>query len=368
MFQAVSRLLQKPIQNHYALEMHPMGTSRLVDGLIIPPTHLELLAVDHCNISCSNCNHASPLMPGWFADPDTVHRDFSILAKYYRPRFVKVLGGEPLLHKQLVEVIAAARMTGISEHFTLITNGLLLHKASDALWEAVDEVEISLYPGVAQAEQNIPLAMEKAETFGKKLTIFHYEQFRTTFSLQGSDDTALINRIFAACKIANVWGCHVVRDGYFHKCPQSVYTALLTGRSAATDRVPIVDSSAFQLSLLEYINSPVPLAACAHCVGTVGTQTTFGQVPRAQLTAEIDKTLEELVDFDWLERCLLEQDSCDDCKIPTRLGTPNFLANYPKLQRLLQRIWPRNKYRDYLTLAKKPSRQRTTEACRNHRT
>ena len=109
----------------------------------------------------------------------------------------------------------------------------------------IDEVEISLYAGITPADNNIPLAMDKAQAFGKKLTVFHYDQFRATFSLNGSGDPALISDIFAACKIANVWGCHVVRDGYLHKCPQSIYTAKLTGKSAESDRLPIVDSSDF---------------------------------------------------------------------------------------------------------------------------
>jgi hypothetical protein len=67
--------------------------SRLEGGFIVPPTHLEFIVVDHCNISCRACNHASPALEKWFADPETVHRDLSILARYYRPRLVKVIGG-----------------------------------------------------------------------------------------------------------------------------------------------------------------------------------------------------------------------------------------------------------------------------------
>ena len=66
-----------------------MCKSRLENGLIVPPTHLELLVVDHCNLSCSNCNHAAPLMPGWFADPDTVHRDFSDSRQVLPPQICK---------------------------------------------------------------------------------------------------------------------------------------------------------------------------------------------------------------------------------------------------------------------------------------
>ncbi|MDD2338374.1 MAG: hypothetical protein PHD01_17600 [Geobacteraceae bacterium] len=337
--------------------MKSLGKSRLIKGMIIPPTHVELIAVDHCNISCNICNHASPLMPSWFADPDTIHRDFSILSKYYRPKFVKVIGGEPLLHNHLDAVIQAARATDISDYFKLTTNGLLLHKATDAIWEAVDEVEISLYPGLTLAEKNIRLAMEKAEVFGKKLTIYYYEQFRETFSLKGTSDNALVNRVYAACKIANVWGCHAVRGGFFHKCPQSIYAAMLTGKGESTDRIPIVDSAAFQVALLEYVNSAVPLSACVNCVGTVGSYKTHALMPLNQIPVDIDKPMEELVDYDWLERSLITQDTYDDCKIPSRLGVSRALIKHPMLQRFYRTFWPKHLYHDFLVLSKPPVRQ-----------
>lgn len=318
----------------------PDGRSRLIDGMVIPPTHLELIVADHCNINCKSCNHASPVMRAWFADPETVYRDYSVLAKYYRPAFIKVLGGEPLMHRQLDAVIRAARASGISDRFVLTTNGTLLDRASDAIWDAVDEVEISAYPGVPGLDGQIRLAQEKARALGKKVTVYRYEQFRGTFGLRGSTDRALIGRIHAACKIANLWGCHAVREGYFYKCPQSIYTAKLTGRSVAGDRLPIVDEAGFPAALLDFVNSPSPLAACAHCVGTVGRQEPHALLPRAQWHDHLDASLEQLVDHDWLERCLLTQDCNDDCKIPTRFKIPRVLARNPWLEQCVRAILP----------------------------
>jgi organic radical activating enzyme len=312
-----------------------IGKSQLVNGFIHSPTHLELIATDHCNLNCTACNHASPLVPAWFADPDKVYRDFSIIAKYYRPKFIKVLGGEPLLHKNLDRVVNSARETGISDYFTLITNGVFLHKARDEVWKAIDEMEISLYPGVLESERNIKLAKAKADAFGKKLTICRYEQFRATFSLKGTSDKALIQKNFAACKIANVWGCHAVKDGCFYRCPQTIYSAMLTGKSNEGDRLQIVESDTFQKELLEYVNSPVPLSSCAHCAGTVGVQQPWKQMSRATLLSALNTTLEEIVDSNWLERSLLIKETCDDCRIPTCFLMPDIIAR----SKILRRFW-----------------------------
>jgi len=219
------------------------------------------------------------------------------------------------MHKHLETVIQAARSTGISSHFTLVTNGTLVHKTKDAVWEAIDEIEISQYPGVAGVEENICLAQEKARAFGKKLIVNHFNQFRETFSLKGTANSDMIGKVYSACKIANLWGCHTVREGYFYKCPQSIYAALLTGKPVSSDGIAIVDDDGFQSVLLEYINSPTPLAACSNCLGTVGVMKPIAQLPRRQWRDHINMSIEESVDHDWLEWSQTNQDSRDDCKM-----------------------------------------------------
>jgi organic radical activating enzyme len=296
-----------------------MAKSRLEGGFIIPPTHFELVVADQCNISCRCCNHASPVVARWFADPHVVHRDFSVLAKYYHPRIVKVLGGEPLLNRELAEVIRAARKTGISEHFRLTTNGALLHKMEDAVMEVIDELEISVYPGVPRMSDILALARQKTLRFDKQLTVNEYDAFRATFTSVGTDDVDLVQKVYDACKIANVWGCHAVRDGYFYKCPQSIYIPQLVENipGVDADRIRITDSEDFQAQLLAFVNSPNLLMCCTYCVGTVGRLQPHTLVPRGQWRINTQKPSEELIDYDWLERSLIKQDSFDDCKIPT---------------------------------------------------
>jgi hypothetical protein len=297
-----------------------MPKSRLEGGFIIPPADFELIVADHCNTSCRSCNHASPLVARWSADPASLYRDSSVLAKYYRPRVVKILGGEPLLHRKLAEVIRAVRSTGISKHFRLITNGLLLHKMDDAVMELIDELEISVYPGVSRMTDVFPLAREKTLRFGKKLSINEYDVFRKTFTSIGTDDVHLVRKIYDACKLAHVWGCHGIRDGYFYKCPPSMYIPQLVkgipGLDA--DRIRIADSDDFQARLLAFVNAPDPLACCTYCVGTVGRQEPHALVSRDQWRLETEKPSEELIDYDWLERSSIKQDLFDDCKITTK--------------------------------------------------
>jgi len=295
--------------------------SRMEDGLIIPPNHLELIATDHCNLTCRGCNHASPAAASWLADPETVGRDFSILANHYRPRKVKVLGGEPLLHRGLAAVIRAARSTGISDYFLLVTNGVLLEQMDDAVMEAIDELEISLYPGVERRAEILAVAQRKSLQFGTLLTVNEYVNFRGGIATRGTDNVELVRKIYQTCKIANLWGCHAVREGYFYKCPQSIYIpGLVQGiNGVAADRIRIEGMDDFQTRLLAFVNSPEPLHCCTYCVGTVGKLEPHALIRRARWKLEVEKASSELIDYDWLERSVIKQDEYDDCKIETRV-------------------------------------------------
>ena len=309
------------------LKMETAVKSRIESGFIVPPSNLELIATDHCNLTCRGCNHASPAVGNWSADPQTVRRDFSILAKYYRPRKVKVLGGEPLLHPKLAEVIWAARSTGISDYFLLVTNGVLLKQMDNAVMEAIDELEISLYPEVERREEILAVAQRKSLQFGTLLTVNEYDNFRAGIATLGTDNVELVRKIYQTCKIANLWGCHGVRDGYFYKCPQSIYIPRLVQgiKGVEADRLRIEDTDDFQTRLLTFLNSRDPLRCCTYCVGTAGKLEPHALIRRAQWRLEMEKPSSELIDYDWLERSLIKQDEYDDCKIETRVGSSTVL-------------------------------------------
>lgn len=289
-----------------------MFKSTIKDRYIIPPTGIELLVADHCNLSCRSCNHASPVMEKWFAKPETIFKDYSILAKYYRPRFVKVLGGEPLLHKNLIEILNAIRVSKISDYIMLITNGILLHKMSDNIWSEVDEVEVSLYPDTSLELDALDQLKKKAKDFSTKLTLNRYQHFRKTFSEIGTNNESLTNQVYQACKIANVWGCHSTYEGYFYKCPQSIYIPRLV--SSKYERVIIRETPDFQAELYDFINSPVPLAACKYCLGTVGLQQKYVQVSHAKWKLDLRKSAEELVDYQCLGQSIGKPTDADLCK------------------------------------------------------
>ena len=115
---------------------------------------LDVQVCDHCNLRCAGCLHFAPLAEERFLDLDEYSRDLERLAAiegiggYFGS--IALMGGEPLLHPNIVEVIRTTRAHLPNERIVLCTNGLLLKRMGDDFWGALAEcgvdVAISPYP------------------------------------------------------------------------------------------------------------------------------------------------------------------------------------------------------------------------------
>lgn len=277
----------------------PTTFERAGDGLIHNP-NLEIMAAHGCNLTCRSCTHASPVLrPKDIADPDATRRDLTRLAQWYRTERVKLLGGEPLLHPDLVALTEAVRASGITETVTVVTNGVLLPRQGPEFWAAVDEIWVSVYPGHEPPEDEVARWRSLAERFGVQVTIQRYDQFRESHSEYGTEDTHLVRRIFDTCDVVNLWRCHTVINGVFYKCPEGYFLPVLRGEEPR-DGLVLTDEGDAGERLLDYLNSDVPLYACRFCLGTVGLAFPHQQVRRRDWRAPQQKPTEELVDYAYL--------------------------------------------------------------------
>lgn len=280
------------------------------DGKIVPPYHCEVNVVDHCNIACLDCNHASPVVGKRIADPEVIFHDLSLLAKSYKAVSLKVIGGEPLLHPDLLSVIRAIRKSGICSHIVLYTNGILLHQMNNDVWNEIDEIELSVYPGTRHLlDKHMSIIERTAKKRDVKLSCYYYKFFRATFSTVGTSDEVLIRRIYRACSLANEWGCQSIYEGYFFKCPQSIYISRIIDQKKTydykKDGIKIGDDYNFQNILKSYLMSKEPLTACRYCLACAGRLRAHSLLNAADWKSRHAVPTEDLVDHDKLH--LLEK-------------------------------------------------------------
>src|SRR3954453_7179484 len=179
---------------------------------------VEYNLTEHCNLSCYHCDHASPLMARKFASLADYERDIHAMSEAVHVQEFRLVGGEPLLHPQLLEFIRIARDAGIGDAIKIYTNGMLLHTMPDEFWAQTDVLWVSTYPGVRRRMSDEAIAAKCAE-HGVLLDLRAViTEFNRTCINNPVEDKDLVRRIFRQCKMANEYSCFAIYDGMFFRC------------------------------------------------------------------------------------------------------------------------------------------------------
>ena len=247
----------------------------------------EYNLTEHCNLKCAGCNHFSPHLPQKFADVAQFQRDLTALSEVMHLGVLKILGGEPLLHPDLLKFLHGARDSGIADEITLVTNGLLLHRADPTTFELIDRLWVSLYPGV-----ELPLATDElkylSDRYNFTLDIKKTDSFRSTTVSKRHRDGAMVRQIFDRCELAHARSCHTIDQGYYFKCsPAPFLTARMALEGEAVinrefDAVRIHDNPNLREELETYLRDRNPLEACHYCLGSSGRRFPHRQLKRGE--------------------------------------------------------------------------------------
>ncbi len=271
----------------------------------------EINAVLHCNLTCRACSHRSPIFKKNITEPEVVYRDLKLLSKYVAPNMIRVVGGEPLLHPNIEELIEAIRRSDAAPWIRVVTNGVLLTKASQRFWSLVDEVYVSQYPGFHLDQQQLNSISEIAQAFKVTLKLNIFNHFRESLAGVESEDAELTRRIYNSCRIAHTWQCHAVHKGHYYLCPISLFQYLKPDGEFATDaieRVALNESEYLGESLRSLILRKTPLESCKKCLGNAGIRFDHSQTNRRDWMSSAMTSPKDLVDIGILNRLEREPD------------------------------------------------------------
>jgi hypothetical protein len=264
---------------------------------------IEYCLVEHCNLSCYGCDHASPLLRSVFAELETFRADLAALGRNLAVDDLYLIGGEPLLHPQLADFVDEGRRSGIAGGVTIVTNGTLLHTLAERVWASIAGLDLTVYPGV-RLRMSIEEVTAACKAHGVRLRVRSPSHFRTTLLNRRIDDGPLVQRIFDACRIAHDYGCHAVYQGKYYKCSVAPYMPQRLRRLGQTmdgwerDGVEIDPSPEGREALARYLADSTPLASCAYCLGTCGREVAHHQTNaagRAAWLAESHADLDSLI-------------------------------------------------------------------------
>lgn len=250
---------------------------------------LELYAADTCNLRCEHC--LSPFLTEKnLPDVQSLAQSLAILKPLLRAAELKILGGEPLLNKELPEILKVARASGVFEKIRITTNGILLSRASREIWELADVIEVSSYPSAhaTPSEETLIRLYEIAQATGTEFEVWRHTRFQRSTVARRIEDDDIVADTYRNCAEVWSWGNHLLYDRRLYRCSR-VHTLdrYLNGLGVdhrpftELDGLPIDGRPSFAQELHEYLKSTTPLEACRHCLGTSGASE-----PHRQLSAE----------------------------------------------------------------------------------
>lgn len=195
----------------------------------IPRPCIEYLVVnilDHCNLRCKGCDHFACIADPYFVPVDTIRRDVERMSEIlHGDNVIKiaVMGGEPLLHPDLLEIMEIVRVNFPYAAIRLTTNGLLLLQQTDSFWKACRE------QGITIVNTKYPINLD----FDKMKEVAEYEKVRFQYFEGTGDETVkksfkkVINLKGDCDPVKSFAGCHIsnygnfLMEGKFYGCPFS---------------------------------------------------------------------------------------------------------------------------------------------------
>ena len=117
--------------------------------------YLETNVVDYCNLNCKGCAHFSNICTKEaYLDLKEYKSDLKLICQNFNVYCFRLLGGEPLLHPNIGEVIRITRYYLPCSRLFLVTNGLKIQQLKQEILDIIRENRIIITISVYKKNQN----------------------------------------------------------------------------------------------------------------------------------------------------------------------------------------------------------------------
>ena len=216
-----------------------------------------------CVNSCAACNHAIPVAkPPYIMPLEVLREDLLRIGQVADIGQLALLGGEPLLHPDIDEMIAMARSTNVAKLVVIITNGQLLQRMTERFWRTIRKIDVDVYPGKLSGAQ-IVYIQRKARENHVDLRIFPVSTFYKCVR-SGKDETPEhVQARFDRCPTGHL--CTCVDYGHVYRCQQAFLwpPLFMPDQSPTVDGIPLDGITPEKLKA--YLEGKTPLKSCRRC-------------------------------------------------------------------------------------------------------
>lgn len=185
--------------------------------------YVVLNILNHCNLRCKGCDHFACIAEPYFVSYESVKKEVERLSEITCGHITKIgiMGGEPLLHPDLLKILKSVRYFFPNTILRLTSNGILLNQQNQRFWDTCRDnniiIVVTKYP--------LRIDFEKIEETAKKndVKLQYYEgtggdtiktSFKKTINPKGDLNP---NESFMKCNISN-YG-NFLMEGKMYCCP-----------------------------------------------------------------------------------------------------------------------------------------------------
>lgn len=227
--------------------------------------HFEVHITEHCNLNCKGCGHFSILFAPTYLSLQDFQSEMCSVAERLEVEQIFLMGGEPLLHPDLPEFVRAGREIFSSTRIYVMTNGTLVLRQPEELWQALAETGTILlcdwYPIDLPREEIEQCAHAHGVTV--EWTGYRAEFFKLPIDPAGTQDPANSHM-----RCEGICNCPMLRDGRMYPCAYAAYGHKLgehfgiAGLEATPeDSICVAEHSGQEI--MDFLSRPVPW--CSHC-------------------------------------------------------------------------------------------------------
>lgn len=179
--------------------------------------YIETHIVDHCNLNCKYCSHYSPLAKPFFKDINEYIKEIARLSEIGANKIetIRIMGGEPLLHPDILKFCYITRKAFPHSHIVIVTNGILLIQQDKDFFNKLNKWNIEIYLsnyGIIK-EEYLTSLKNKINSFyiGERIN----QMSKFAFDLTGKNNK---EKIFLQCQKED-YNCITLKNGKLYHCP-----------------------------------------------------------------------------------------------------------------------------------------------------
>lgn len=184
-------------------------------------TYFEIHLVEHCNLKCQSCDNFSSLAEEAYIKLEDFNQDMKHMSMLAGKQInkIRLLGGEPLLHPDLNELLIAARTHFPNALILLTTNAILLDKMPEEFWTVCHDnnivIEYTWYPINIDRAKHLELAQKNDVSLipFEGVPVQQKLSHRNPINDKGDKDR---NYNYSRCY--QRWRCISLKDGKIYPC------------------------------------------------------------------------------------------------------------------------------------------------------